>query len=174
MPSSTAAVFMMIGPPASGKTTLVEKISGPLGATILDPNAIRQRHPELEHREVFRHLEKLAEELLALGQDVIIDATNTNPTHRVQLLFNIEQYARCVIGVWVWTPVRLCLERHAERQARGVRLMVTPEQLRGMAAEVRTIPPSTKEGFEVVVLVNPTMPAHELIQRLQVHSAPTP
>ena len=156
---------VMIGPPASGKTTtalaLAPLLRGPDGqaAVVLSTDAIRA--------EIFGDAavqgpwsaiaERLHERLIgavAAGMPVIVDATHAERAWRLAITQQLA-LPRPVewIGWWLFTPLGTCLRWNAKRERQ-----VPVPVIRRMAASLAdgAFGPGRLEGFAAVVAVEPT------------------
>lgn len=103
----SATLYLMLGYPGSGKTTTAKVIHQITGATHLWADKIRrERYGEptystAETRELYNHLNEVADELLATGQSVIYD-TNFNFYKDRQMMRDVATMygAKCEL-IWV-------------------------------------------------------------------------
>lgn len=84
-------LIVLVGLPASGKSTLAEELSVKYNATILSSDAIREEilgdvNNQSENTNVFEVMNNRAKVLLSKGGNVIYDATNINRKRRVHLI----------------------------------------------------------------------------------------
>ena len=156
---------LLIGPPASGKSTtaaaLAPLLAGPEGqpAVVLSTDAIRAEvfgdaavqgpWPSIQQR--------LHERLIgavAAGMPVIVDATHAERPWRLAITQKLA-LPRPVewIGWWHFTPLSTCLRWNAKRE----RPVPTPV-IHRMAAKLadEAFGPGRAEGFASVVAVQPT------------------
>ena len=116
-------LYLMLGYPGAGKTTVSKLIHELTGAVHLWADKMRierydqPTHSHKENLELYAHLNEVADELLATGQDVIFD-TNFNFYKDRENLRKIaaKNGARCIL-IWVKAPKELAKER-ATRQIR--------------------------------------------------------
>lgn len=114
-------LYLMLGYPGSGKTTVSKIIHDLTGAVHLWADQMRierYTHPTHSHQEnieLYDHLNRVADELLATGQSVIFD-TNFNFYKDRQKLREIaaKHQAGCVL-VWVKAPKELAKRRATKR-----------------------------------------------------------
>ena len=156
---------LLIGPPASGKTTLAQKLAplltepGEPPALVLSTDRIRAevfgdaavQGPWPDIRE--RLLEELRQEVRA-GRPVILDATHARRPWRLAFTQALELPAPVEwIGWWLHTPPAQCLAWNQTRQRK-----VPEPVIREMAAALshKTFGPSRAEGFAAVVGLDPS------------------
>lgn len=155
---------LMIGPPASGKTTLAHRLapllSGPSGqpGLVLSTDVIREelfgdagvQGPWPEIRD--RLLQRL-HEAVGQGIPVIIDATHAMRPWRLFYTQFLE-FSRPVewIGWWMKTPLSTCLDWSRTRSR-----PIPEEVIRDYAAAVgnKRFGPDRSEGFATIVTPNP-------------------
>jgi predicted kinase len=135
-------IVVLVGLPASGKSTYLTSI----GAPALASDAIRGLLADDEtdqslHDRVFQTLRYLLRQRLALGRPVTyIDATSLTPQERAPYIGIGKSFGCEVDALFFDVPLEVCLERNR------LRARVVPEEaLAKMAA--RLVPPSLEEGF---------------------------
>lgn len=114
-------LYMMIGLPASGKSTIAKEISKSEGAIIVSSDEIRKEFGDINDQsqnvKVFEEVISRAKFYLANQYDVIIDATNINYKKRRHLLNSIDSlHTKERIAILVATPYEECLERNQLRE----------------------------------------------------------
>lgn len=150
-------LIVMIGLPASGKSTKADEIDryfeekGEGGATIYSSDALRKKlfgnENDQEHNNaVFK---VLYEELiygLAAGH-VVIDATNVTLKNRRRIFETIRQYRNKinVIAYVMTTPIENCIQRDSERDRK-----VGEEVIRKFASSYQF--PQLFEGFDQIIV----------------------
>ena len=168
LPSATAAPLrchLLIGPPASGKTTLAKALAplltapGEPPALVLSTDAIRvevfgDAAVQGTWIDIQQRLQQRLIEAVAAGIPVVIDATHARRPWRLALTQALLVPAPVEwIGWWLYTPLPTCLEwnRHRERQ-------VPEAVIQEMAAALADphFGPSRAEGFAALCAVVPT------------------
>jgi predicted kinase len=137
--------ILLVGIPASGKSTLCAKLAE-LGYAVISTDAARAvltGDPGVQHPwpEVWAVCMTMAAQAKTMGQPLVYDATNVVPKYR-KAAFELDPDSAW--EAWVLhTSVDEALRRNAARDR------VVPEPvIRGMAAAL--VMPSTEEGFTVV------------------------
>ena len=168
MPSAPAAPLrchLLIGPPASGKTTLARTLAplltapGEPPALVLSTDAIRAevfgdaavQGPWID---IQQRLQQRLIEAVAAGIPVIIDATHARRPWRLALTQALLLPAPVEwIGWWLYTPLPTCLEWNRLRE-RQVPEAVVQEMAAALADP--HFGPSRAEGFAAICAVVPT------------------
>ena len=115
-------LYMMIGLPASGKSTIAKDIAKSEGAIIVSSDEIRKElfgdiNDQSNNVKVFEEVINRAKFYLANKYNVIIDATNINYKKRRHLLNSIDNlHGKDRIAILVATPYEECLERNKLRE----------------------------------------------------------
>jgi predicted kinase len=165
MPAAPLRCHLLIGPPASGKTTLAGilvpllQASGGPPPVLLSTDRIRAelfgdaavQGPWLE---IEAELHRRLQQAVAAGSPVIVDATHARRPWRLELTQALALPAPVEwIGWWLYTPLATCLEWNQRRS----RLVPEPV-IREMAAALADphFGPCRAEGFAAVVAVVPT------------------
>lgn len=141
---SRPTMFLMVGLPASGKTTWVRKRL---------PDAIRVSHDDLyrattgryrkELRRFYHYVENamITQALFVMRQDVVIDRTLTRKKDRARF---IELGDTPKVCLYITTPVEECLKRNVQRQHQ-----VPPEVITRMNNKFQM--PQEEEGFDLII-----------------------
>ena len=113
-------LYMMIGLPASGKSTIAKEISKKENAVIISTDSLRQEMlNNIDSQEcneiIFKEAEKRLKEHLAVNRNVIFDATNINYKKRRDWLNRFNKYNVRKIAILVATPYEECVERNLAR-----------------------------------------------------------
>jgi len=163
---------LLIGPPASGKTTIAAKLAPLLDAELFSTDQIREEiygDPLIQGHwhEVEERLHAGIQLSVAAGRSVLIDATHARRPWRLALTQRLV-LDRPVewIGWWMRTPLEVCLEWN-KRRARQVPELVV--QQFAAALGDRDFQPDRSEGFAALVDYDPAAggdPAEELAAEL--------
>lgn len=109
-------VYMMVGVPASGKTTKAKQLALDHNAIVISSDEIRgmlygNESDQTDPNKVFNILFKKAKEEIFKGNNVIIDATNTKRKNRVNIFEKLRS-DNCLFTAYVMsTPIKECLNR---------------------------------------------------------------
>ena len=172
MPPATAAPLrchLLIGPPASGKTTLAKTLAplltapGAPPALVLSTDAIRAevfgdaavQGPWID---IQQRLQQRLIEAVAAGIPAIIDATHARRPWRLAITQALLLPAPVEwIGWWLYTPLTTCLEWNRRRERR-----VPEAVIQEMAAALADphVGPSRAEGFAALCAVVPSHHDH--------------
>jgi predicted kinase len=150
---------LLIGPPASGKTTLAGVLAELTGAQLLSTDRLRQElfgdaRVQGPWVDIEALLHQRIRELVAAGVPVIVDATHARRSWRLAITQALALPVPVEwIGWWLYTSLSTCLQWNQTRK----RLVPEPV-IREMAAALAdpVFGPSRAEGFAAVVAVVPT------------------
>ncbi|MFN5698408.1 MAG: AAA family ATPase [Cyanobacteriota bacterium] len=158
-PPAPLRCHLLIGPPASGKTTLAGVLAELTGAVVLSTDVVRAElfgdaAVQGPWRDIEAQLHQRIRESVAAGIPVIVDATHARRPWRLAITQGLSLPAPVEwIGWWLYTPLSTCLQWNQSRK----RLVPEPV-IREMAASLAdpVFGPSRAEGFAAVVAVVPT------------------
>ena len=159
---------LLIGPPASGKTTLATALAPLLQAQLISTDAIREQlygdaSIQGHWSEVQEELHRAITDHVANGRSVLIDATHARRpwrlaiTQRLPLPQPVEW-----IGWWLRTPREVCLEWNRQRPRQMPELII--HQF-AAALDDPVFGPDRSEGFAALVDFDPSL-GGELTARL--------
>lgn len=142
---------MLCGLPASGKSTLANNLSKIENATVISSDDIRREllndiNDQSDNTKVFEVMNKRAENLLNMGENVIYDATNINRKRRMHLIKN-ELEADIKFIYYLNRSMGECLYSDSQRE-RTVGYEVTDKMYRTLQI------PTKLEGWDEVIFVN--------------------
>ena len=136
---------LLVGIPASGKSTYAKQLATIQGAVIVSTDVIRSKlygNEEVQGNwsEIERELHRLIKHHVALNVPVIVDATHTKPEHRKPLL-NLSSHIKWAC-YWLDADLSECLERNQTRSR-----TVPSHVIRAMHKQLKLTPPTKSEGF---------------------------
>jgi len=151
---------LLIGPPASGKTTIAALLSPLLDAELLSTDRIREElygDPMIQGHwsEVEERLHQAIQNSVASGRSVLIDATHARRPWRLALSQRLE-LDRPVewIGWWLRTPREVCLSWNQQRERLVPELVI--HQF-AAALDDAVFAPDRSEGFAALVDFDPSL-----------------
>jgi len=162
-------LLLLIGLPGSGKSTLAKQllaecpqmqlistdaIRGQLfgSEAIQGPWLLIWREIRQQFQQAIAFAERFVEKRcckaqIATGKTTIYDATNTRRRDRRELITLARNLGFTQItGIWVDTPVWLCLARNKRRSRQ-----VPEEIILRMHRQLRDAPPSLEEGIDCLI-----------------------
>lgn len=146
--------IMLIGPPASGKSTFVEKWfkSDPISPDRIRYQLTGDESDQTQNAKVWEtvryQIERLAQHCYGPAQ-VVLDATSAKRKDRRSIIAHAKEcgYEK-VVGIWLRTDVEECFARNAKRDR------VVPEDvILKMWTQLIDNPPSVEDGFDLVLEV---------------------
>ena len=153
---------LLIGPPASGKTTIAAQLSPLLHAELFSTDRIREElygDPMIQGnwRDVEERLHQGIQAAVASGRPVLIDATHARRPWRLALTQRLE-LDRPVewIGWWLRTPLEVCLAWNRQRERQVPELVI--HQF-AAALDDAVFAPERAEGFACLVDFDPSLTA---------------
>lgn len=149
-------LILLIGLPGSGKSTLAKQLLAECPQIqVISTDAIRGQLFGSEAIQgswllIWREIERQFQECVISGRPAIFDATNAQRRNRRDVidLARISGFTK-VIGLWVKTPVWLCLARNQKRDRQ-----VPEEIILKMYRQLQDAPPSTEEDIDQLCLIN--------------------
>ena len=164
-------LYIFIGYPGAGKTTIAKRIAEETGAVHLWADLERHKlfskptHTLDESAKLYKMLNDSAEYLLAQGKSVVFDTNFNFFTDRQKLRDIAEKQSAETVLIWVRTPLDTARERAiSEHETRnGYTVSMTAEQFNAIVAKLE--PPAK---YEKVIKINGTkVDDPELIKLLQ-------
>ena len=144
-------LIVMVGPPGCGKSWMASKLSILTGFPIVSSDAVRgdiygdesiQGDPEQVFTRVLARLKAYGSE----KRSCILDATNCNAFHRVNLVQCFKDLYDHVIGIVYDGDLRTCLNRNSERDRN-----VPEKVIERMYDQLHGKPPVLSEGFSDIL-----------------------
>lgn len=145
-------LYLMVGYPGAGKTTVARWIAEHTGATHLWADAERNKlferpsHSETESSQLYDQLNERTDTLLGEGKSVIFD-TNFNYYRDRQLMRDIAARRQAKVTViWVATPADTAKQRavHSNVVRNGYDFVMSPEQFDAIASKLEPPRPDEK------------------------------
>lgn len=154
-------LIMMVGLPASGKSTKAKELSEQYNAVVLSSDQLREElfndiNFQGDNVKLFEELHKRANQHLTEGYNVILDATNTNRKRRMHLIKN-EIKADEYTCYYMNTPIGECLYNDGKR-GRQVGYEVINKMYKAMQIPIKS------EGWDEVIIYNKSLPYHHYKQ----------
>ena len=117
----TPKMIMMVGLPASGKSTKAQELVKEYNATIFSSDALRKglygdENIQGDNTKLFNTLHQQIKTYLKNGYSTILDATNISYKKRMAFLSELKNIPCEKICVLMATPYAECLKRNAERE----------------------------------------------------------
>jgi len=114
-------LFMMIGLPASGKSTIAKEIAESEDAEIVSSDKIRKElfgneEVQLDNGQVFKIVHNRLIDGLKAGKNMIFDATNINYKKRRAFLQTLNKLDVIKVAILIATPYEECIERNSKRK----------------------------------------------------------
>lgn len=162
-------LFLMIGLPASGKSTLAEQISKSEDAEIVSSDNIRKElygdeNIQGDNNKVFRIVQERIINGLKNNRNMIYDATNISYKTRMAFLQRLNKLEVEKIAIMVATPYVDCLIRNAQRERK-----VPEEVIKRMYYNFYV--PQYFEGFDDIQIIhNEILPIKwdELLEKMDI------
>ena len=146
-------LIMLIGAPASGKSTAAQKIAAEhQNAVILSTDKMRAELYGAEHiqgywPDIEALLYKRIKKAIKQNKNIILDSTHFKKEYRAKIIKNFSQYS--LISAYYFNyPFSVIYKRNKER-ARVVPFNV----LTAMYKELKKAPPTLAEGFKTIKCV---------------------
>ncbi|BAZ24698.1 hypothetical protein NIES4073_55950 [Kalymmatonema gypsitolerans NIES-4073] len=150
-------LILLIGLPGSGKSTLAKQLLAECPwRQLISTDAIRGQLFGNEALQgpwllIWREIQRQFQQAVAAGGTTIYDATNAQRRHRREVIAIAREIGFThITGVWVRTPVWLCLARNKKRERK-----VPEDVILRMYRQLRDAPPTLEEGFDHFICCTP-------------------
>lgn len=112
--------IVLVGLPASGKSTYAQTLAKEHNAIIFSSDSLREEmyndiNCQEHNQELFVELHKRIKDCLRSGKSAIMDSTNINYKRRMAFLAELKNIPCEKICVFMFTPYEECLRRNAAR-----------------------------------------------------------
>lgn len=156
-----AKLILMVGLPASGKSSLVQELANKYDAVVLSSDKIREQlygdeSIQGDANKVFETLHYQVNSYLIKGVNVLYDATNINRKRRVHLIKN-EIKADEYICYYMNAELGSCIY-HDEKRERTVGYEVIDRMYKTLQI------PLKNEGWNEVIIYNKSQPLHKSLK----------
>jgi predicted kinase len=166
--SHKLTLYLMMGYPGAGKTTTAKVIHELTGAVHLWADKIRRERygrPTYSHSEniaLYDHMNRLTDELLAAGNDVIFDTNFSFYKDRQYLRQIAAKLGTTTKLIWVQTPKELAKQRATYGEGHHTRILgdMAPEDFERMAHNLEH--PKKDEPY---IIVDGTKVSNEYIRQ---------
>ncbi|HLO85350.1 MAG TPA: AAA family ATPase [Nostocaceae cyanobacterium] len=146
-------LILLVGLPGSGKSTLAKQLLTQCPQMrLISTDAIRGQlfgSPRIQGdwSLIWQEIKQQFQQAVVANQGVIFDATNTHQLYRRELIASARNFGFTnMIGVWVKTPVWLCLTRNKGRSRQ------VPEHIIfQMHQQIQDNPPSLEDGLDQLI-----------------------
>ena len=146
-------LILLIGLPGSGKSTLASKLVAEYpGSHLISTDAIRaqlfgSQEIQGEWLLVWRQVRQQMRQAVEQSAMAIYDATNAVRRNRREAIALAREVGFShLIGVWLETPLSVCLDRNQRRER-----TVPEEVILQMHASLLNAPPTQEEGFDYLI-----------------------
>ena len=142
-------IIMLIGPPASGKSTAAEKLAAEYNAVILSTDKIRaalygDESIQGNWSDIEAILYKDIKNTIKANKNIILDSTHYKKEFRAKI---IKNFSKCLefSAYYFNYPFNIVYYRNKNRSRR-----VPFKVLAAMYSELKTAPPLLSEGFKSI------------------------
>ncbi|MGM3307708.1 AAA family ATPase [Anabaena sp. WFMT] len=146
-------LFLLIGLPGSGKSTLAKQLLTQCPQMqLISTDAIRGQLFGSQAIQgtwllIWREIERQFQQATTVGIPTIFDATNAQRRNRREIIELARDLGFThITGIWVRTPVWMCLVRNQKRDRQ-----VPEEIILRMHRQLRDAPPSLEEGLDRLI-----------------------
>ncbi|MBO7085875.1 MAG: ATP-binding protein [Bacilli bacterium] len=140
-------IHMLVGIPASGKSTYAKELARNLNIPIVSSDEVRNLHPDMQEKDIWPLVYGQCVLLIKNGQDFIYDATNVTPRVRLNFKNVLKEFVSdFAIGTYFFdTDPKVCYERAIKRNEMPGERYIPPEVILSYGDKV--IAPQDDEGF---------------------------
>lgn len=143
----TKTAHIMIGIPASGKSTMASKLNGIVVSLDSFREKINGNASDMrDHDRVVFEFNQEMIKILESGEDIVIDNTNVRPRDRKRLCRLLSAKSYRIVGHWLDCPLERAL-KNRELRVRKVPVNV----IQRMRDTLAMNPPKKDEGFDEII-----------------------
>ncbi|MEH1785192.1 AAA family ATPase [Nostoc sp.] len=146
-------LILLIGLPGSGKSTLAKRLLAECPQMpLISTDTIRGQLFGSQAVQgpwllIWREIQRQFQQAISTENTAIFDATNAQRQHRREVIALARDLGFThITGIWVDTPVWLCLARNKRRSRQ-----VPEEVILRMHRQLRDAPPSLEEGLDNLI-----------------------
>ncbi|QHG16243.1 AAA family ATPase [Nostoc sp. ATCC 53789] len=146
-------LFLLIGLPGSGKSTFAKQLMTECPQMpLISTDGIRGQLFGSQALQgpwllIWQEVERQFRQAISTANTAIFDATNAQRRHRREVIALARELGFTqIMGIWVDTPVWLCLARNKRRSRQ-----VPEEIILRMHRQLRDAPPSLEEGLDGLI-----------------------
>ena len=142
--------IMLVGPPCSGKSQVVDQLSEYRDFVVIRPDDIRQElantnGEDPSSNEVFKIVYTRMVDYLSEKKNVIYDATNCRTNYRVKIMRIIHDYVNFAICFVSTKGLLDCLKENENNGSE-----VPPDVIERMYFTLHKYPPDIYEGYDAI------------------------
>ncbi|ELS34002.1 MULTISPECIES: AAA family ATPase [Pseudanabaena] len=153
-----ASVIILIGVPASGKSSLAEKMmrasnqNNQIQTKLISPDRIRaslygSAATQGDWAEIWEQIQQEFTNAAKSQQSVIYDATNYKREYRKNIIYLAKENGfKPITGIWLNVPLWICLSRNETRDR-----VVPDDIVVDMYRTLSYTPPTLSEGFDRIL-----------------------
>jgi predicted kinase len=163
-------LYLLIGYPGAGKTTVSKLIAEHTGAVHLWADHERQlrfgqpTHSQAESTQLYDELNAEAEQLLAAGKSVVFDTNFNFYADRQKLRAIADRYQAETVVIWITLPAEMAKIRalHIESSRNGYQTSMSEAQFDAIVAKLE--PP--REDEKIIKIDGAKLDAQQVIDLL--------
>lgn len=145
-------IYLLVGIPASGKSTYAKKLKEEKNIEIVSTDWVRVNNPGIIEKDVWPAVYKSIANIIKEGRDLIFDATSVTPNVRQRLITNLLELGLIhhrdyeISALFFPTSARTAVQRADERNKKPNELFMPLDVV--TSYDEKIIPPTYAEGFK--------------------------